>query len=165
MPGEMTFLDRESSAEDEGTQSMARLSRLIPTTLPLAPRRSLALTLVDVTIRAGVWALLIFGLAAIVPMVLPAMRALQPRQPLPQGPVMDLAMLLSSPNKSVPLAVMFLLVIDLPIAYLCSNRVSSRQVYRKLMTLVPLGLGLIVGLGFVFLYIQTLTSLMGDVTK
>lgn len=75
---------------------------------------------------------------------------------------MDLVKLVSTPDRSIPLAAMFLAFIDFPISYLCSNRITARRGCSRLMMLVPLGLGLVAGLGFVYLYIQTMTSLMRE---
>ena len=143
---------------------MSRETRLVEAALraQTRPHRSLLIAACGVIVRAGVWALLIVGLALIVPRVLPALRAIQPKLPLPRGPVMQLVDFISTPEQSVPLVALFLLFIDLPFSYLSTSSFAMRRWWSRLMLMVPLGIGLAAGVGFAFLYVQLITSMMQD---
>ncbi len=115
-----------------------------------------------VIVRAGVWALLIFGLAMIVPRVLPALRAIQPKMPPPRGPVMELVNFIRNPQQSVPVVAAFLLLIDLPFSYLSTSSFTMRRWWSRLMLMVPLGIGLAAGVGFVMMYLKLIGLLVKD---
>ena len=143
---------------------MSRQIRLVEAALQAQTRtrRSWLIAGSGVLVRAGVWALLIVGLALIVPRVIPAMQAIQPKMPLPRGPVMDLVNFIRIPEQSVPYVALFLLCIDLPFSYLSTSSVGMRRWWSRLMLLIPLGIGLTAAVGFGFLYVQLLTSMMQD---
>jgi hypothetical protein len=128
----------------------------------IRPRRSMLIATSGVIVRAGIWALLIFALAMIVPRVIPALRAIQPRMPPPRGPVMDLVNFLRIPQQSVPVVAGFLLFIDLPVTYLSTGSFSMRRWWSRLMIMVPLGIGLAAGVGFVVMYLQLIGLLVKD---
>lgn len=115
-----------------------------------------------VVVRAGVWGLLIFGLAMIVPRVILALRALQPKMPPPQGPVIQLIDFVRTPQLSVPVVVAFLLFIDLPLSYLSTGSFAMRRWWTRMMFMVPLGIGLLAGIGFVVMYLQLIGLLVKD---
>lgn len=144
---------------------MSRETRLVEAALlaRTRPHRSFLIAASGVVVRAGVWALLIVGLALIVPRVLPAMRAIQPKLALPRGPVMQLIDFLRTPEQSVPVVALFLLFIDLPFSYLSTSSFAMRRWWSRLMLMVPLGIGLVAVVGFAFLYVHLLTSMMQDV--
>ena len=125
-------------------------------------RRSMLIAACGVLVRAGIWGLLIFGLAMIVPKVIPALMALQPKLPPPRGPVMSLLNFLRTPQQSVPVVLCLLVLFDLPIAYLTSGNLYFRRSWTRLMMLLPLGLGLVAAGGFAFLYFQLLTLMVQD---
>lgn len=126
------------------------------------PHRSFPIALGGVVIRGLVWGLLIYGLMEMVPRVLPALLALQPRLEEPRGPVMQLINFMRDPQKSVPMVALFLLFVDLPLSYLSSSSLALRRWWSRLMMLIPLGVGLAAGAGFVMLYLQTLKLMMQD---
>lgn len=143
---------------------MSRQTRLVEAALraQTKPHRSWLIASSGVFVRAGVWALLIFGLAMIVPRVIPALRALQPKMPPPRGPVMELIDFIRTPQLSVPVVVAFLLLIDLPLSYLSTASFSMRRWWSRLMLMVPLGIGLVAGIGFVVMYLQLIGLLVKD---
>ncbi len=143
---------------------MSRQTRLVEQAIlaRMPQRRSGLLAIGSVVVRAGIWGLLIFGLATIVPMVIPALMALQPKLPPPRGPVMDLVNFIRTPQRSVPVVLCFLVLIDLPMAYLTSGNLISRRWWSRLMMLIPLGIGLVAAGGFAMLYFQLLTRMVRD---
>lgn len=143
---------------------MSRQTRLVEAALraQMKPHRSWLIATSGVLVRAGVWALLIFGLAMTVPRVIPALRGLQPKMPPPNGPVMQLIDFIRTPQLSVPVVAAFLLLIDLPLSYLSTGSFNMRRWWSRLMLMVPLGLGLVAGVGFVVLYLQLIGLLVKD---
>jgi hypothetical protein len=125
--------------------------------LPLAPRRSMFVTLCGVVSRGFVWALLIFALNAIVPRTLAAMQGLNQNLQIPQGPFARLIDFMCQPEKAVRLAAFVLGAIDLPISYLVSNSIGTRRMWGRTMMLIPIGIGLVAGAGFVVLYMQLIS--------
>ena len=75
---------------------------------------------------------------------------------------MQLVDFLRTPEQSVPVVALFLLFIDLPFSYLSTSSVSMRRWWSRLMLMVPLGIGLAAAVGFAFLYVQLVTSMMQD---
>lgn len=144
---------------------MSRQTRLIEEALraQTRPHRSWLIATSGVFVRAGIWALLIFGLATIVPRVIPALMALQPKLPPPQGPVIQLVDFLRTPQMSVPVVGLFLLFVDLPFSYLSTSSFTMRRWWSRLMLMIPLGIGLAAGIGFVALYLQLIGLLVKDV--
>lgn len=126
------------------------------------PRRSLLIAICGVIVRAGAWALLIFGLAMILPRLLPALREIQPKLPPPRGPVMDVINFLRTPEQSLPVVAGFLLLIDLPFSYLSTGSVTMRRWWSRLMLMLPLGIGLAAGIGFVMMYFKLIGLLVKD---
>lgn len=126
------------------------------------PHRSFAIAFGGVLIRGVVWGLLIFGLAKIVPIVLPALKEIQPKLQLPKGAVMEAINVIKNPQISIPVIAAFLLFIDLPISYLTSNSFMLRRWWGRLMFMIPMGIGLAAGGGFLMLYIKTLKLMMKD---
>lgn len=143
---------------------MSRQSRLVERALEaqLRPHRSGLLAICGVIVRAAVWGLLIFGLVAIVPQVIPALQELQPKLPPPRGPVMNLINFIRTPGRSIPVVVCLLVLIDLPISYFATSDVQTRRWWSRLMLLIPLGIGLIAAGGFVWLYFQLLMLMIQD---
>lgn len=144
---------------------MSRQTRLVEQAIMAQlpqQRRSGLLAVAGVIVRLGVWGLLIFGLAALVPQVLPALMALQPKLPPPRGQIMDLVNFIRTPRVSVPLILCLTLVVDLPMAYLTSGNVNSRRWWSRLMMMIPLGIGLAAAGGFAVLYFQLLTLMVKD---
>ena len=143
---------------------MSRQIQLVEEALraQMKPHRSWLIAVCGVMVRAGVWALLIFGLATIVPRVIPALREIQPKMPLPRGPIMQLVEFLRIPQQSVPVVVAFLLLVDLPLTYLSTGSFLMRRRWSRLMLLVPLGIGLAIGVGFVVMYLQLIGLLVKD---
>ena len=143
---------------------MSRETRLVEQAIlaRYPQRRSMLIAVCGVLVRAGIWGLLIFGLAMIVPKVIPALMALQPKLPPPRGPVMSLLNFLRTPQQSVPVVLCLLVLFDLPIAYLTSGNLYFRRSWTRLMMLLPLGLGLVAAGGFAFLYFQLLTLMVQD---
>lgn len=131
--------------------------RKLAALLPQAPRRSLFVASCGVISRGLVWALLIFALNAIVPKTLAAMQGLNPKLQVPQGPFTRLIDFMCQPDKAARLAAFILGVVDLPISYLVSNSIASRRMWGRTMMLIPLGIGLIAGAGFVVLYLQLIS--------
>lgn len=150
--------------DDQGELPMSRHTRLVEQAIlaRFPQRRSGLVAVCNVLIRAGIWGLLICGLAAIVPQVIPALLALQPKLPPPRGPVMSLVNFLRTPQLSVPVVSCLLVLVDLPIAYLTSGNLILRRWWSRLMLLIPLGLGLVAAGGFAVLYFQLLALMVQD---
>lgn len=125
--------------------------------LPLAPRRSLFVTLCGVVTRACIWALIIYALYAIVPRTLAALHGINPKLQMPEGPFARLIRFMCQPEKSIRLALLVLGAIDLPISYLVSNSIATRRMWARLMMLIPIGIGLVAGAGFIVLYMKLLS--------
>ncbi|MDB5384860.1 MAG: hypothetical protein JWM11_506 [Planctomycetaceae bacterium] len=136
--------------------------RKLAALLPLAPRRSLFVAACGVVSRGFVWALLIFALNAIVPRTLMAMQGLNPKLQVPVGPFTRMIDFMCDPTKACRLAAFLLGCIDLPISYLISNSIASRRLWGRTMMLIPLGIGLIAGAGFVVLYLQLIALQVKD---
>ena len=143
---------------------MSRQTRLVEQALraQMRPHRSGLIAVCSVAVRAAAWGLLIFGLAVIVPQVVPALMAIQPKLPPPRGPVMSLVDFVRTPQKSVPIVVCLLILVDLPIAYWTSGSLSLRRWWSRLMLFIPLGIGLVAAGGFALLYFQLLTLMVQD---
>ncbi len=143
---------------------MSRQTRLVEQAIlaRLPQRRSGLVAIASVVLHAGLWGGLIFALLAIVPQVIPALMALNPKLPPPRGPVMDLVDFVRTPQKSVPLVLCLLLLVDLPMSYLTSGNILSRRWWSRFMMLIPLGIGLVAAGGFAVLYFQTLGQLVKD---
>ncbi|MDB5341592.1 MAG: hypothetical protein JWN70_7211 [Planctomycetaceae bacterium] len=143
---------------------MSRHTRLVEQAIlaRLPQRRSRLIAFCSVAIRAGMWGLLIFGLATIVPKVIPALMAIQPKLPPPRGPVMSLVNFIRTPQLSVPVVACLLILVDLPIAYLTSGNMILRRWWSRLMMMIPLGIGLVAAGGFAWMYFQLMTLMVGD---
>ena len=143
---------------------MSRQIRLVEQAIlaRVRPHRSFLVASSGVIVRAGVWALLIVGLAVLVPRVIPALQAIQPRMRPPRGPVMELVNFLRTPQQSVPVVAAFLLLIDLPFSYLATSSFTMRRWWSRLMLMIPLGIGLAAGVGFVMMYLQLIGLLVKD---
>ena len=143
---------------------MSRQTRLLERALEaqMRPHRSGLVAICGVLVRAAVWGLLIFGLAAIVPQVIPALMALQPKLPPPRGAAMNLIDFIRTPERSIPVVACLLILVDLPISYLTTSNLQTRRWWSRLMLLIPLGIGLIAAGGFALLYFQLLTLMIQD---
>ncbi len=144
---------------------MSRHTRLVEQAIlarvPPQPRSGL-IAFGSVAVRAGIWGLLIFGLATIVPMVVPALRELHPKLPPPRGPVMSLVDFIRTPARSIPVVACWLFLVDFPIAYLTSGNILLRRSWSRCMMLIPLGIGLAAAGGFAWMYIQMMLLLVRD---
>jgi hypothetical protein len=131
--------------------------------LPVAPRKSLFVAMCGVVSRAFVWALLIVILNAVVPRTLAAMQGINPKLTIPEGAFTRMIDFMCTPDRAVRLAACVLGVIDLPISYLASNRITSRRLWGRTMMLIPLSIGLAAGAGFVVLYLQLISLQIREV--
>lgn len=122
--------------------------------LPLVPRRSLFVTLCGVIPRALIWGLVLVAMYTIVPRTVIAMQGINPKLRIPPGAYARFLEFMCRPEQSIRLALVVVCAIDLPISYLVSNRIESRRMWGRMMMLIPIGIGLIAGFGFVVLYMQ-----------